>query len=652
MDISVLQNFFDWLSNHPGWAGFFVFLIALTESLVVVGLAMPGTIAMIGVGALIGAGILPFWEMAVWAMFGAVAGDAISYWVGNHYRDRLQQSWPFNKRPQLLNIGIDFFAKHGGKSVLLGRFFGPVRPIIPAVAGMLEMRKWRFLGVNVLSAVIWAPVTLLPGVVLGASLTLAASVAGRLVMFVGLLLISLWLVVWICWRLFRFFSPRAQRMIEFLLTWATRHPVVGSSVVATVESGYSSLRGLWLVALLALVLMAPVLVVYVWLAGSLPTALDVSWQQYMQGLHNPAVDPLMLIGYQLFFQWPVLLTMLALLTVGSVALRQPGVIVHVLMALGLVGLMLTVLAQVTQVPLAEHATDEGLNLLLTMMMTLLGLLAVIASGSLPQKLRWVPYAIASMLALMALTTAMYFSQGWLSELFVAWLLAAMTIGIVGVALRRHGLMSVRLSAVVGVVLVAMGAVVVGIGDNSWRAQQLQLFSPPAKLQMVNQETWQQQTWQQLPRNRQDLGAHARQVMHQWAASREQIDQAMRQAGWQSPMALDERSWLRWFAAENDLRQLPLLPRVHDGQYEQFKYLRQTPEGVQVMRFWQSQYQVADKPIYLVSVSYEDLDQSLWMLAIPRTTTIPVQAEQWLTGLASMQFVKTADGRWLLWPEKI
>ncbi|MES9896122.1 MAG: VTT domain-containing protein, partial [Candidatus Thiodiazotropha endolucinida] len=94
---------------------------------------------------------------------------------------RLRGFWPFNRHPATLQRGITFFQRYGGKSVALGRFFGPVRAIIPLVAGMLGMPPLRFLAANILSALVWAPAYLLPGIVFGASLELASEVAFRLV---------------------------------------------------------------------------------------------------------------------------------------------------------------------------------------------------------------------------------------------------------------------------------------------------------------------------------------------------------------------------------------------------------------------------------------------------------------------------------------
>jgi membrane protein DedA with SNARE-associated domain len=59
-------------------------------------------------------------------------------------------------RDGFLEKGKVFFENHGGKSVFLGRFMGPLRPIIPFVAGAMHMRVRRFLFWNITSAFFWS----------------------------------------------------------------------------------------------------------------------------------------------------------------------------------------------------------------------------------------------------------------------------------------------------------------------------------------------------------------------------------------------------------------------------------------------------------------------------------------------------------------
>ncbi|WP_455203155.1 VTT domain-containing protein [Kaarinaea lacus] len=197
MDLASIQPILDWIKEHPGLAGLVVFSIATAESLAVVGILVPGIVFMLGIGALVGLGVLDLWSTLLWAAFGAVIGDGVSYWIGRHFDQQLRSLWPFTKHPELIPRGEQFFHKHGGKSILFGRFIGPIRPIIPAIAGIMHMNPLYFTLVNVVSAIAWAPVVIIPGVAFGSSLHLASEAAGRLVVVLIILLLLSWLLIYL-----------------------------------------------------------------------------------------------------------------------------------------------------------------------------------------------------------------------------------------------------------------------------------------------------------------------------------------------------------------------------------------------------------------------------------------------------------------------
>src|SRR5207237_4099965 len=97
----------------------------------------------------------------------AVLGDSISYWIGRRFGGAIGRVWPFSRNPDLLPRGIAFFERHGGKSVFIGRFFGPVRAVIPLAAGLMRMPRGAFWLANVTSALVWAPMLLLAGDLVG-----------------------------------------------------------------------------------------------------------------------------------------------------------------------------------------------------------------------------------------------------------------------------------------------------------------------------------------------------------------------------------------------------------------------------------------------------------------------------------------------------
>jgi membrane protein DedA with SNARE-associated domain len=157
------QGVQEWIIDNPNWAGMAVFTISMCESLAVIGLFIPGIIAMSIIGGLVSADILAIVPTLLWAIGGAIAGDGISYYIGHHFRDHLPLYWPFRRFPQWLERGKSFFIAHGSKSIVIGRFVGPVRPFIPVVAGMMGMKPRTFLMANIFSAIIWAPIYMLPG---------------------------------------------------------------------------------------------------------------------------------------------------------------------------------------------------------------------------------------------------------------------------------------------------------------------------------------------------------------------------------------------------------------------------------------------------------------------------------------------------------
>ena len=211
--------FSNWILLHPHWAEIAVFFIALVESLAVVGLVIPGVAMMFAVGALIGASVLPFTSICLWATAGAIFGDSLSFWVGRYFQLELQKFWPFRSYPWMIDRGIRFFHAYGGRSLIFGRFFGPVRGVIPLVVGMLNMPVGRFLVISVFSATIWAPAYLLPGMVFGASLELASRMAGHLVFLIILLIALLWIIFWALKKIYRFCRLRTLSWVVVIFVF-------------------------------------------------------------------------------------------------------------------------------------------------------------------------------------------------------------------------------------------------------------------------------------------------------------------------------------------------------------------------------------------------------------------------------------------------
>lgn len=151
------------IKANPDWAMAVIAVTAFGESFAFLSLLFPGTTILVASGGLVQAGVIPFFPTAIAGIVGAVLGDAISFWLGQQFGPLLPGVWPFRKNPGMLERGTDFFRRFGGASVFIGRFFGPLRAVIPLAAGTLRMPAGLFYIANILSALIWAPALILSG---------------------------------------------------------------------------------------------------------------------------------------------------------------------------------------------------------------------------------------------------------------------------------------------------------------------------------------------------------------------------------------------------------------------------------------------------------------------------------------------------------
>ncbi len=179
--VGISDNF--WLSM------LFIFLVCIGEAVFILGLLVPSMPILLLTGGIIAQGHLPFWPIFFAAALGAIVGDAISYFVGWLLKDRIRTVWPFKNYLPLIDRGEQFFLKHGGKAIFIGRFITGVKAVIPGVAGILGMPYRWFTIINVISAFVWAAAHILPGMLLTAWLD-SIGLSLELVIIVGALVLT------------------------------------------------------------------------------------------------------------------------------------------------------------------------------------------------------------------------------------------------------------------------------------------------------------------------------------------------------------------------------------------------------------------------------------------------------------------------------
>lgn len=609
MEMFNIDTLINWLAVHPGWAGFAVFFIALTESLAIVGLFMPGSFLMFGIGALVAVDALPLWPTLALAAVGAVAGDGLSYWLGRHYHMQLKVLWPFSRYPRLIARGVDYFHAHGGKSVLMARFFGPVRPILPAVAGMLEMSPTRFLLVNIASALLWAPAYLLPGLVFGASLGLAAEVATRLMLLLALLSVLLWLGLWLVLRVTRYLQPRTEANIGRVWRWSQRHPHLGRLSAALVDPEHPEPRAL---ALLGLMLLAAgwafFFVLWQVIGETGPLALDTTVYHFFQGLRTPSADRLLVFITELGDAAVYLPVGLAVF-IWLLWRRRVSAALHWLAAIGF-GIALTQLLKAgLQVPrpidiytgASAFSFPSGHAV---MGVTVYGFLAVLIARELaPRHRRWA-YLGAALFIIPIAFSRLYLGAHWLSDVVGGLFLGLAAVALLGLAYRRHPAPPIRPKGLLAVAMISL------MMTDGWNVQRqfehdVSRYAYQPEITSMGMDTWWREGWQRLPGMRHDVrGKAAHPLNLQWLADLNTVRDYLTRQGWHEATPLTLKNSLRLLAPALALNELPVLPQVHDSRHEVLRWIKQDGEDLIVIRLWASQVRLTDTgtPLWIGNVS--------------------------------------------------
>jgi len=159
-----------WAACLGGWLYAILFLIVFCETGLVVTPFLPGDSLLFAVGALGSTenSTLSMPVVTVALIIAAILGDSLNYAIGYRLGPKIFQresSWLLNKKH--LNAAQAFYVKHGGKTIVLGRFLPIIRTFAPFVAGIAKMNYSRFLLFNVAGAVVWVGLLVLAGYVFG-----------------------------------------------------------------------------------------------------------------------------------------------------------------------------------------------------------------------------------------------------------------------------------------------------------------------------------------------------------------------------------------------------------------------------------------------------------------------------------------------------
>jgi undecaprenyl-diphosphatase len=634
-----LHSLIAWLSAHPVTALAVIFAAALLESLAVIGTVVPGsTIVFVG-GVLVGLKAIDPWLAFGVAILGAIAGDAASFELGRHYREEIRRIWPLRTHPGVLVRGQMYFERNGGKSVFLGRFLGPVRAIVPVIAGMASMPPWHFFAMNALSAVGWACAHMLPGVLFGASLQVAGAVSSRLALVIALLVAVVWLVAHLIRLTVHYGEPIALGLRSAIVRRARAgRGAVARAVLALTDPSRRESMTL-LVSALVLVAAAWVFlaVVHGAVIGDPLIDLDRPIYETLQAARTRYGDLVMIAISELggaYVMAPVVLVV----SIWLVVTRRLQTLRYWLSAVAFAAVAVLVLRYALG-PLKLAAAYRGVDTQslpsgdATISMTVFGFLASLLGRG---KARWQKGMIAlpATLAILAIAfSRLYLGAYWFSDIVASLALGLAWVALLTIASTTHVREPPLHALPLGLAVIATVAIAGSAGIARHHDADVARYARPAVMNSMTFDAWQAGSYASIAGARSEINGEGEEPFSvQWVAPESEVLRVLLAGGWQLPPPWTAKSALLWMVPSTPIDELPVLPKFHHGEPPALTMVRPVDRDTRaVLRFWQvaevarvprAGAPVSDTPIplYVVMATTETLGNALHLVLYTRTAS--------------------------------
>lgn len=171
-----MDNFWEHLQNLTDAQsiinlGFcFLLIVVFAETGLFFGFFLPGDYLLFMAGLLCSSGKfdISIYTLVLSLIGAGVLGNYTGYWFGYRAGPSL-----FNRDNSLffrrhhIKTAQDFYAKHGGKALVLGRFFPIIRTFAPIFAGIVKVELKKFTLYNFIGSIAWVCTFTLAGYFLG-----------------------------------------------------------------------------------------------------------------------------------------------------------------------------------------------------------------------------------------------------------------------------------------------------------------------------------------------------------------------------------------------------------------------------------------------------------------------------------------------------
>ncbi len=615
----VLSPILQWINTHPELAGLITFGISTAESVAIIGTIIPGTVMMTAIGTLAGAGVIPLWPTLIWAILGAIVGDGISYWLGRHFNERLPFIWPFRKYPNLLQNGENFFHKYGSMSVLIGRFVGPVRALVPLVAGMLGMKPVRFYIANILSAIGWAPIYMLPGILLGAaSLELPPEVAMHVIFALLMTLLFIMFSIWLIQRLLTLISRQVDQFLTGIwnrLAHSSYFHLIPRLLKHRdpVKTHGQLVLTFYLLALCSVLIL---LMLYIFVQGPLDITINQIVFHLFRSFRTPSRDSVML-AITFLGEKTVILPAIALLF-GWLAYTKRWYTAWHVLALGILAagsIEITKLIAHSPRPwgLAQSPADYSFpsGHATLAVVYFFGLAFLLLQPTHIKYRRFIYYPVAGLIVIISLTR-LYLGVHWFTDILGGWLLGAIVCVLVTISYNRNPkeYFNPGRALLVGLLALSMTYSFYAYRHFDRLKQNYAVIEWPTHA--LTLEAWWFQQGKNLPFYRINRFGLSSQVLNlQWVGNLFDIQKNLLQNGWAIPPQNNWINVLHRLSDVNSAEHLPLVEPLYLDKNPVLTLIKQMKGNKKliVLRLWDSR------------ITFTNSTNSLWVGSVevtPRT----------------------------------
>lgn len=182
LGLSLVEKIVQWVEPAFLAAGYFIIAGGvLMERSIFLGLIVPGDLILALGGVYAAQKKMDLLGVIAVGTLAAIAGESIGFWLGRHFGVRVLRRLPFVGRrlSRVIEESEDYFRRHGGKTVAIGRYATAAGAFIPFTAGAAKMSYARFLAFDIPAIMVWATGISIFGYYFGRNLAFVDKVLSR-----------------------------------------------------------------------------------------------------------------------------------------------------------------------------------------------------------------------------------------------------------------------------------------------------------------------------------------------------------------------------------------------------------------------------------------------------------------------------------------